>query len=108
VLLAAAAAIALVSEGFGTKLSNQRTIEPFGIGAKALRPQAVTVWRNPGGVRKEGGGRRPQPDTISACVAPLPIPVAGSAAAAEPPRRSFQSFLSCRSWNPRDPPFERA
>jgi hypothetical protein len=94
-----------IAGGASRDLSHPLSIEAGDLGAKALRPQASVLWRNPSGLRKEAGASKPQ-----AAGRPDPGPdmeVAPRAGRPEHPPWRHQSFLTCRTWNPRAPPLAR-
>ena len=103
ILLAAvmAASIGLVRGG-STDLAHPLSIELGGLGAKALRPDAGALWRNPGNLRKVGGGA--QPKAAGRAEPPEAIVAAEGCDAPRLLAHPSQSFLTCRTWNPRDPP----
>jgi hypothetical protein len=103
ILLAAvmAASFGPVRRG-GTDLAHSLSVELGGPGAKALRPHAGVIWRSPGSLRKEGG--RAQPKAADRAEPPEGIAAPTGRDAPRLLPRSSQSFLTCRTWNPRDPP----
>lgn len=106
ILLAAVIAASIgPSRGSKHDLAQPLSLEPGGVGAQVLRPHAGVLWRNPSSLRKESGGA--QPKAASRGEYPRAVVVAGSPDAPELHPQRHQSFLSCRTWNPRDPPLAR-
>lgn len=80
------------------------SFELGGAATKALRPQVGPIWREASGARKEGGHNRPQTKALGAGAAQAAFLVSSAPTVTAAPQHVAQSFLSCRTWNPRDPP----
>src|SRR5262245_34183864 len=106
-ILLAAVWVASIGLAGGTSrdFAHPLSIESGDPGAKALRPHASVLWRNPSSLRKEGGAAQPKS-------ASCPGPAQAMVVAAHVGRptclpQPHQSFLTCRTWNPRAPPLAR-
>jgi hypothetical protein len=75
------------------------------LGAKALKPQASLVWRDKSDQRRYGGRQPPKAEPVPAALqARILLATSVRLQQGIAPQRVSQSFLICRTRNPRDPP----
>lgn len=82
-------------------LGDPASFESAGPATEALLPEVSTAGRDTSGQRKDGA--RPEGKTALKLQSGTLLPAAAVLRSRATPQR-FQSFLSCRTRNPRDPP----